>query len=132
MGAINKRITDHVAWLELNVSDAPVNKITRPIREELRDNLESLCVDDEVQAAILISRKPDQFIAGADVEEFTGLKTRADALALVRDGQTLVNRFETIGKPIVAAIHGACIGGGLEAALACAYRIATVRGNTGK
>ena len=125
MEAITKRISDGVAWLELNVADEPVNKITRSIREELRQALESLCLDDEVQAAILISRKVDQFIAGADVDEFAGLRTRAEALSLVREGQALVNRFETIGKPLVAAIHGPCIGGGLEAALACSYRIAS-------
>ena len=125
MGAFTKRVSERVAWLELNVRDASVNKITASVREELRDLLESLCIDDEVGATILISRRPDQFIAGADVEEIAALRTRAGALALVREGQDLVNRFETIGKPIVAAIHGSCVGGGLEAALACSYRLAT-------
>ena len=125
MGAFTKRVSNHIAWLELNVADASVNKITRSVREELRELVESLSVDDEVRAAILVSRKPDQFIAGADVREFADLSTRREALALVRDGQEILNRFETIGKPIVAAIHGPCVGGGLEAILACAYRIAT-------
>ena len=125
MPAFTKRVSDGIAWLELNAADESVNKITRAVREELRELLESLCVDDEVKAAILISRKPDQFIAGADVREFADLTSRREALKLVRDGQQLVNRFETIGKPIVAAIHGACVGGGLEAVLACSYRIAT-------
>jgi 3-hydroxyacyl-CoA dehydrogenase/enoyl-CoA hydratase/3-hydroxybutyryl-CoA epimerase len=125
MGAFSKRVSDRIAWLELDVPGASVNKITKGIREELRELLESLCTDEEVQAAVLISRKPEQFIAGADVREFANLKTRTEALTLVRDGQALVNRFETIGKPLVAAINGPCIGGGLEAALACTYRIAT-------
>lgn len=125
MGAFTKRISNRIAWLELNVADEPVNKITRSVREELRELLESVCVDDTVQAAILVSRKPDQFIAGADVEEFARFGSRAEALALAHDGQALLNRIETIGKPVVAAIHGACVGGGLEAALACTYRIAT-------
>jgi len=125
VGAFKKRVSDHIAWLELDVAGEPVNKITRDVRAELKELLESLCTDEEVQAAILISRKADQFMAGADVEEFAMLKTRTQALKLVRDGQALVNRFATIGKPIVAAIHGPCIGGGLEAALACTYRIAT-------
>jgi 3-hydroxyacyl-CoA dehydrogenase/enoyl-CoA hydratase/3-hydroxybutyryl-CoA epimerase len=111
--------------MELDVAGEPVNKITRDVREELKELLESVCTDEEIKAAILISRKADQFMAGADVDEFARLKTRTQALGLVRDGQALVNRFETIGKPIVAAIHGPCIGGGLEAALACTYRIAT-------
>lgn len=125
MGAFRKRIAERLAWLELDVDGEPVNKFTPSVRKELRNLLESVCADDEVDAAILISRKPDHFIAGVDVEEFARLWTRAEALALVREGQELINRFETIGKPIVAAIHGACVGGGLEASLACKYRIAT-------
>jgi 3-hydroxyacyl-CoA dehydrogenase/enoyl-CoA hydratase/3-hydroxybutyryl-CoA epimerase len=125
VGAFTKRVSGGVAWLELNVAAESVNKITRAVRGEFREHLESLCVDEEIQAAILISRKTDHFIAGADVDEFAGLRTRAEAIDLVRDGQALVNRLETIGKPIVAAIHGACVGGGLEAALACTYRIVT-------
>lgn len=130
MSAFTKRVSNRIAWLELNVADSSVNKITRSVREELRDLIESLSVDDEVRAAILISRKPDHFIAGADVREFADLKTRTEALNLVRDGQELLNRFETIGKPIVAAIHGACVGGGLEAVLACTYRVATSHAKT--
>ena len=74
---------------------------------------------------MLISGKPDTFIAGADIDEFVALQTREEAEALVRAGQVLINRLENLGKPIVAAIHGACLGGGFEAALACSYRVAT-------
>ena len=125
MGAFSKTVSDRVAWLELDVPGEPVNMFTGKIREELHNLLESLCTHEEVQAAILISTKSDQFIAGADVNEFARLETRTEALKLVRAGQSLINRLETIGKPFVAAIHGPCIGGGLEAALACTYRVAT-------
>ena len=69
-----------------------------------------------------MSGKPDNFIAGADIDEFLELRTAAEAEALSRDGQELLNRLEKLRVPVVAAIHGACLGGGLEAALACAYR----------
>src|SRR5204863_68941 len=64
-------------------------------------------------------------IAGADIEEFLPLKTAADAERLGRDGQILLDSLERLRVPIVAAIHGACLGGGLETALACRYRIGT-------
>ena len=78
-----------------------------------------------IRAVVLISGKPDNFIAGADIEEFTALTTQADAERLSFEGQEMVSRVETLPKPVVAAIHGACLGGGLELALACHYRIAT-------
>ena len=74
---------------------------------------------------VLISGKPDTFIAGADIEEFTALTTESAAERLSFEGQEMVNRVETLSKPVVAAIHGACLGGGLELALACHYRVAT-------
>lgn len=125
MGSFSKRVRDHTAWLELNVPDRPVNVITRSVREELRALLNDSAADPEIHSMILISRKEDHFMAGADVEEFARLRTRHQALMLVREGQDLVNMLEASAKPIVAAIHGACLGGGLEAVLACEYRIAT-------
>ena len=74
---------------------------------------------------MLISGKPDSFIAGADIEVFTALTTESAAERLSFEGQEMVNRVETLSKPVVAAIHGACLGAGLELALACHYRVAT-------
>lgn len=123
--ALTVRATAGIAWLELNVPDARVNKITRAVRGELDSALNRLAVDDDVHAVVLISRKVDNFIAGADIDEFAALQSREQALALVREGQALINRLARFGKPTVTAIHGACLGGGLEAALACTYRLAT-------
>ena len=74
---------------------------------------------------VLISGKADNFIAGADIEEFTAIASQTEAERLSFEGQETVSRLETFQKPIVAAINGACLGGGLEVALACHYRIAT-------
>ncbi|MDH3455694.1 MAG: 3-hydroxyacyl-CoA dehydrogenase NAD-binding domain-containing protein [Gemmatimonadota bacterium] len=118
--------TEHgVGWLEFDLPNEPINKITRGVRDELHDVLDRLGTDGDVRSIVLISRKPDSFIAGADIDEFVALKSRDEAHALVRSGQELLNRLERLGKPIVAAIHGACLGGGFETALACDYRIAT-------
>lgn len=123
--AFSVRAAGGIAWLTLDLPDEPVNKITRGVRSELDSALNRLAVDDTVRAVVLISGKADGFIAGADIDEFVALGSRDQALALVREGQALVNRLARFGKPTVVAIHGACLGGGLEAALACAYRIAT-------
>ncbi|UCD24048.1 MAG: enoyl-CoA hydratase/isomerase family protein [Gemmatimonadota bacterium] len=125
MTALATKISDGIARLELNVPGETVNTISSSVRRELESVLDDLKTDSVVRAVVLISGKQDNFIAGADIDEFVALKTRDQALGLVQDGQALVERLDTLGKPIVAAIHGACLGGGLEAVLACTYRIAT-------
>jgi 3-hydroxyacyl-CoA dehydrogenase/enoyl-CoA hydratase/3-hydroxybutyryl-CoA epimerase len=125
MSAFTREVRDGVAWLELNVAGEPVNFVSRSVREELQAAIDWLRTESGVTAAVLISGKPDSFIAGADIEEFISLRTREEAMALVRMGQALVNQIEHLSTPIVAAIHGSCLGGGVEAALACTYRIAT-------
>jgi 3-hydroxyacyl-CoA dehydrogenase/enoyl-CoA hydratase/3-hydroxybutyryl-CoA epimerase len=125
MSAFTVRTEHGIGWLELDLPDEPVNKMTRGVREELGSWLDRLGADGDVRSIVLISRKPGSFIAGADIDEFLALRSRDEAHALVRSGQELVGRLGRLGKPVVAAIHGACLGGGLEAALACTYRIAT-------
>ena len=125
MGAFTVTVADGVARTVLDLPGEPVNKISRAVREELEAVLERLRRDADVRAVVLLSGKPDTFIAGADIDEFVALRTQAEAQDLVRAGQGLVNQLVELGKPVVAAIHGACLGGGLETALACAYRVAT-------
>ena len=116
---------DGIARLELNLPGEPVNKISHAVRKELEAVLDSVASASDIRAVVLISGKPESFIAGADIDEFVALETREEALALVRRGQELINRMENLRKPVLAAIHGGCLGGGLETALACTYRIAT-------
>jgi enoyl-CoA hydratase / long-chain 3-hydroxyacyl-CoA dehydrogenase len=82
-------------------------------------------LQDSVKGLVLISGKPDNFIAGADISMLDAVDSAAGMTDLARQGQTLMDRLARIPKPVVAAIHGACLGGGLEVALACSYRIAT-------
>ncbi len=118
-------VQDGIARVEFNLEGESINKITRDVRLELERLLDKLQADARIRAVVLISGKPDTFIAGADIEEFVALENRDQARKLVQAGQVLINQFEDLGKPVVAAIHGACLGGGLEAALACTYRVAT-------
>jgi len=113
-----------VAVITIDVPDEPVNTLKQIVVEEFASVFELLENDSAVRAAVLISGKPDVFIAGADIEQFLALKDAKEAEALSRHGQELLNRLEKLRVPVVAAISGACLGGGLESALACAYRIA--------
>ena len=125
MSAFTVTVANGIARAVLDLPGEPVNKITREVRTELDALLTRLGTDREIRAAVLISGKPDTFIAGADIDEFVALRSQGEARDLVRGGQALINRIAELGKPIVAAIHGACVGGGLESALACTYRVAT-------
>jgi 3-hydroxyacyl-CoA dehydrogenase/enoyl-CoA hydratase/3-hydroxybutyryl-CoA epimerase len=125
MTAFGLSVHDGVARLVLDLPGEPVNKITRAVRDELDGLLTQVAGDPGVRAVVLYSGKPDTFIAGADIDEFVALKNREEARKLVQTGQVLINRIAHLGKPVVAAIQGACLGGGLEAALACTYRVAS-------
>ena len=123
--AITTEIEDGIAILTFDLPNEPVNKFNRQVKDEMLALFDRLEKDPQVKAAVLLSGKRDIWVAGADIEEFLELKTAADAERLSRDGQQMLDKLESMRVPVVAAIHGACLGGGLEAALACAYRIAT-------
>jgi 3-hydroxyacyl-CoA dehydrogenase / enoyl-CoA hydratase / 3-hydroxybutyryl-CoA epimerase len=125
VGAFTITVADGIARTAFDLPGEPVNKITRAVREELAEVLDRLRRDDGIRAVVLVSGKADTFIAGADIDEFVALRSQAEAQDLVRSGQALIGQLAALGKPVVAAIHGACLGGGLETALACAYRVAT-------
>ncbi len=114
-----------IALVSLDLPNEPVNKVNVAVIREFAELLERLRSDGTVRAVVLRSGKPENFIAGADIEEFTRLETRDAAEALSQSGQDLTNRVETFPKPIVVAIHGACLGAGYELALACHWRVAT-------
>jgi 3-hydroxyacyl-CoA dehydrogenase / enoyl-CoA hydratase / 3-hydroxybutyryl-CoA epimerase len=125
MPALSVEQRDDIALVTLDVPEASVNTFTRGVREEFVALLDRLEHDSSVRAAVLLSGKPDVWIAGADVEELVALPGAAEAARLSEYGHQLMDRVERLRTPIVAAINGACLGGGLELALACAYRIAT-------
>ncbi|MGZ8392818.1 MAG: fatty acid oxidation complex subunit alpha FadJ [Gemmatimonadales bacterium] len=125
MPAFATTIENGIAVVTFDLPGEPVNKLSAAVKTEMEALLGRLREDSLTRAVVLISGKADNFIAGADIEEFTAIKTQDQAERLSFEGQETVSRLETFQKPIVAAIHGACLGGGLEVALACHYRIAT-------
>src|SRR5678816_1163520 len=123
--ALTTDVRDGIAVVTLDVPNAPVNTFARSVRDEFTALLERFDRDESIRAAVVRSGKSDVWVAGADIEEFLGIETSSQAEAMSRDGHALLDRLENLRTPVVAAINGACLGGGLEAALACAYRVAS-------
>ena len=114
-----------VATLLLDLPGESVNTLSPDVGAEFDALLTRYENDAAVRAIVLASGKADGFIAGARIEMIRAVKDAAEAEDLSRQGQVGFDRLEAYGKPVVAAIHGACLGGGLEWALACTYRVAS-------
>jgi 3-hydroxyacyl-CoA dehydrogenase/enoyl-CoA hydratase/3-hydroxybutyryl-CoA epimerase len=118
-----ERDADSVVWLTIDKPGTSANVLSSSVLRELDEVLAPLA-QDPPRAVIVISRKKSGFIAGADIKEFTGIANTEDGFQLIRAGQEVLNRLEALPCPTVAAIHGFALGGGLELALACRYRVA--------
>jgi len=117
-------LSGSVATLLLDLPGESVNTLSPDVGAEFDELLTRLEKDASVRAIVLASGKREGFIAGAKIEMIQGVKSAEEAEDLSRQGQAGFDRLEAYPKPVVAAIHGACLGGGLEWALACTYRIA--------
>src|SRR3989441_267107 len=123
--AVTWEVTDGIATVVLDLKGQPVNVISRAVKDEFLACFAALADDARVRAVAFFSGKADNFIAGADIEEFVTLTSAAEAERLSADGQEMLDRVARFPKPIAVGIHGACLGGGFEFALACHYRVAT-------
>ena len=117
------RDDEGIAYAGFDVADSSTNTLSRAALEGFAALLTALD-NDAPKALIIASAKPAGFIAGADIEEFTRVSTAEEARALVRRGWDLFNRLAAVRYPTLALIRGHCMGGGLELALACRYRVA--------
>jgi len=126
MGALKLDIRpDWVGILWFDLPGEKVNKLSAVVMEELERVLEDVAKDSRLRGLVIASRKRDVFIAGADVTEIRGVKDEKVAFDAGRRGQLILHKISKLSIPTVAAIDGVCVGGGLELALACGYRIAT-------
>jgi 3-hydroxyacyl-CoA dehydrogenase/enoyl-CoA hydratase/3-hydroxybutyryl-CoA epimerase len=123
--ALTWELADGIAVVTFDLKGESVNKISRAVKQDVLATFEALERDAAVQAVAFFSGKAENFIAGADIDEFVTLSSAAEAERLSADGQDLLERVARFPKPVAVGIHGACLGGGLEFALACRYRVAS-------
>jgi len=119
-----------VANLIFDLPDEKVNKLSAPVMGELEKAINVIDGNKAIRVLLITSAKKDIFIAGADINEIKDLRDPKDARAKVSRGQEIMNKIEAIKIPTIAVINGACLGGGLELALACKYRVAVTNPKT--
>lgn len=117
--------TGGIATLTLDCPGMKLNILSKQVFAELRDALADLASRTGLTGLLLVSAKPDNFVAGANIEEFLLLKTAAEAAEASRQAQGVFRQLEELPFPVVAAVHGPCLGGGLELAMACTSRVAS-------
>jgi len=116
-----------IAWALMDREGERVNSMGRRFTEELGEIVkwaETAAIHGEIKGLVLMSAKPTGFLVGADIREFSRFATEAQVKEVVKESLQLFDSIEKLPIPVVAAIHGFCLGGGLELALACHYRIA--------
>ncbi len=114
---------DNLAWLIIDRAGSSTNTLSSEVLAEFDRALDEIAALNP-RALIIRSGKDSGFIAGADIEEFLDIKTGDDAKRMIRGGWDPFNKLAALAFPTVALINGFCMGGGLEMALACRYRIA--------
>jgi 3-hydroxyacyl-CoA dehydrogenase/enoyl-CoA hydratase/3-hydroxybutyryl-CoA epimerase len=113
---------DRIAWLTCDMAGASTNVLSGEVVRELAEKLKEVAALLPV-GMIVQSGKRNGFIAGADIKEFLGIRSPAQGYELVRAGQSVMQQLEDLPFPTVAAVRGFALGGGLELALACTYRV---------
>lgn len=113
---------DRIAWLTCDTPETSTNVLSAPVLRDLSTQLKDIAAVRPA-GVVICSAKPNGFIAGADIKEFLKIRTPEDGYALIRSGQMILQELADLPCPSVAALHGFALGGGLELALACTYRV---------
>lgn len=121
------RDADGIAWLCFDQAEARVNVLSRAVIEELNEHLDALTAEAP-KGLVIWSGKKASFVLGADIKEFTGMDTADEAFRMAYAGQQVFAKIEALPCASVALVNGFALGGGLELALACRYRVGADNG----
>lgn len=114
---------DGVAILTMDVPGETMNTLKVEFAEQINSVLEQINADSSIKGVVVISGKDNSFVAGADISMLAACESAEDATTIAKGGQDMFQRIEEMPVTFVAAIHGPALGGGLELALACHYRV---------
>ncbi|MBR9727470.1 fatty acid oxidation complex subunit alpha FadJ [Shewanella intestini] len=119
------RREDGIAILTMDVPGETMNTLKAEFGPEISETLADIKQDNSIKGLVIISGKADSFVAGADISMLDACTSVEAAKTLSQQGHVVFNELQNLSIPVVAAIHGACLGGGLELALACHLRVCT-------
>jgi enoyl-CoA hydratase/carnithine racemase len=126
---LNVAVDSKVATVTIN--NPPVNALSQDVLKELETTIDELKANKDVKVIIFTGVGP-VFIAGADIKQFSQIQSEEDGKKAAGFGQRIFSKIERLEKPVIAAINGVCLGGGMELALACHIRIASDRARLGQ
>ncbi|XP_013070418.2 trifunctional enzyme subunit alpha, mitochondrial-like [Biomphalaria glabrata] len=124
-------VQNDIAVIRFDNPDSKVNTLSTAMQSEFEEVVRQVKTNDKIKGAVVISKKPNCFIAGADINMIASCKSKDEVKKLSQRGQEAFQAIESSQKPFVAAIMGQCLGGGCELAQACHYRIAMADRKTG-
>ena len=123
--AVNLKILGNIGVIEFDNPDSKVNVLSTPVMQYFSSILDDVAKDQNLKALLIVSKKKDIFIAGADIKEIEGIREENEGAEKSRMGQKIFDKLEDLKIPSIAVIDGVALGGGCELILACRYRVAT-------
>lgn len=123
-------IENGIARLVFDLENEKVNKLSFEVLEQLSGILDEIKANQDIKLLLIDSAKKNIFIAGADIKEIDAFKTEDEVYEALLKGHAVLDKLENLPIPTVAYINGACMGGGLELALCCNYRVASTNAKT--
>ena len=126
------KITTEEGVAVVTIDRPPVNALSREVMDELDKTLDAVKADAAAKVVIITGGGSLAFVAGADVKEIASLSSGREAAEVAGRGQAVIMKIQRLGKPVIAAINGVCLGGGNELAMACHVRIAGDRTRFGQ
>jgi len=127
---VKSKVEDRVAVL--TIDHPPANALSAATLADLEAAFDTAVADPDVKAIVITGAGPQFFVAGADIKEIATLSGPDSAEAMVLQGQAVLNKLEASPKPVIAAVNGYALGGGLELAMACHIRIVAERARLGQ